>query len=466
MWPLAAVTALALTTGLAGSPAQGGATPVNLLATQDATDPPEEGTLPLQPADADQAPPVSAPLLRGKLDPLLADPALGPAPAAIVLDGATGATLVDRDGSRAATPASSLKVATSVAVLAAWGPEHRLTTSVQRNPDGSVVLVGGGDPTLRTVTADPAPSYPIDATLADLAEQTALALQSAGITELALGYDASLFSGPAYNADWEPSFVDDDIVMPVSALTVDKRSVGIDRDALEADPARATADWFAARLGSLGISVSGVAPGAAAPDAEVLAAVESPTIAALVDRTLDFSDNDVAEALFRLAALGRGLPGSFEGGGQAVAGVLTELGVPIPGLVVRDGSGLSRGNAIAPVTLATALLLASEPDVARTVTEEPDVSWAPAGLSVGGLTGTLANRFDDPATTAGAGRVQAKTGTLTGVTSLSGIVATLQGRPIVFSILGTETTNTFAARDALDDIAAAIAGCGCAATGG
>jgi len=108
-----------------------------------------------------------------------------------------------------------------------------------------------------------------------------------------------------------------------------------------------------------------------------------------------------------------------------------------------------------------ALRLASEPGAVAADGGEPGITWAPTGLPVGGLTGSLSNRFSAGDTAVGAGRVRAKTGTLTGVTSLSGLVTTAQGRPLVFVVLGTDTPDTLSARRALDRFAARLAECGC-----
>jgi D-alanyl-D-alanine carboxypeptidase/D-alanyl-D-alanine-endopeptidase (penicillin-binding protein 4) len=424
---------------------------------------------PLLPAlEAGAAPAVDPTLLQSALAGPLADPALGPAPGAVVLDVATGAALAAVRPDALMTPASSLKVLTAVSALTALGPADRVQTQVVRGAGDAVVLVGGGDPTLATLP--PAQQvHPAPATLDALARTTAAALLADGAGPVAVQYDASLFTGPALLPDWDPSFVRNDIVTPVSALTLDPASAGIDELALEADPAATTAGWFAARLAAYGVAVAGAPTAARAPaSADVLAEVASPTVAGMVDRMLDLSDNDVAEALHRLAAVARGLPGTFDGGADAAAEALAELGVPAPGLVVRDGSGLSRSNLVAPATLARLLALAAAdppPQQDPRTAALQETTWAPGGLSVAGLTGSLAGRFRGPATAAGAGRVLGKTGTLTGVTSLTGAVATLQGRPVVFSVIGNGTTDTLRARAALDRVAATIAGCGCAASG-
>ena len=82
------------------------------------------------------------------------------------------------------------------------------------------------------------------------------------------------------------------------------------------------------------------------------------------------------------------------------------------------------------------------------------------GLPIGGLTGTLAERFGDAATSAAAGRARAKTGTLTGASALAGSVVDDDGRLLVFAGL-VARAGTNEARAALDRFVAAIASCGC-----
>ena len=85
------------------------------------------------------------------------------------------------------------------------------------------------------------------------------------------------------------------------------------------------------------------------------------------------------------------------------------------------------------------------------------------GLPVGGLTGTLDQRFNTPTTTSGAGYVRGKTGTLSGVSSLAGVVEDTDGRLLAFAFLADRVPDqaTLGARDALDRLAATLATCGC-----
>ena len=104
--------------------------------------------------------------------------------------------VVYRHGTGRVTPASTMKLLTTVAALQALGPEHRFTTSVVATPQSPrIVLVGGGDPLLaRAPSADG--GYPARADLDTLARATARSLKAIGRSRVRLGYDTSLFSGP------------------------------------------------------------------------------------------------------------------------------------------------------------------------------------------------------------------------------------------------------------------------------
>jgi len=160
-----------------------------------------------------------------------------------------------------------------------------------------------------------------------------------------------------------------------------------------------------------------------------------------------------------LVAISRDQPATFEGGTAAVAQVLAELGVPTDGLALLDGSGLSRGSRIAPETLGALLAMAAGDDA------DPRLRPLVTGLPIAGFSGTLAQRFGTAADGgAGAGVVRAKTGTLTGVSSLAGVVARGDGSPpgqfqlLAFALMtdDVQVSNTLDARVALDRIAAAL----------
>jgi D-alanyl-D-alanine carboxypeptidase/D-alanyl-D-alanine-endopeptidase (penicillin-binding protein 4) len=418
----------------------------------------------LSPASSSAAAAIPARRLRA----LLGRPALGRGVGAAVIDAATGDVLLDRDDAGARTPASIAKLTTAAAALMTLGPQHRLTTRVVAGATaGEVVLVGGGDSTLM-VGRPKARDYPQRASLSALADATAAALRSQasaggastpGATPSAsppvtvtVRVDDSLFTGPSVAPEWPATYLSS-VVSRVSALSVDGGRVRPDANARVPDPAIVAGQDLARLLAARGITVTGSVRRTTSPaGARTLAQVLSPTVAELVEADLSASDNDLAESLLRLVAIARGRPGSFTGGRATVTEVLGELGVPTRGLDLRDGSGLARSSAIAPVTLARLLQVASG-------AEHPVLRTLVTSLPVAGFSGTLADRFTQPPSDFGAGLVRAKTGTLTGVSTLAGLTEQ-SGRTLVFVVMSDHvpSTGTLAARAALDRFAATVSG--------
>ena len=257
------------------------------------------------------------------------------------------------------TPASTMKLLTAVAVLQALGPEHRFSTTVvsPRGPE-RIVLVGGGDPLLTRAPLTDG-SHPARADLDTLAAATAKRLKAAGRTRVRLGYDTTLFTGPAVNPRWEPSYIPDDVVSPITSLWVDE--------------GRETSG-FADRSDSPALSAAQVVrpvaesprrhrrrrprPGVAPPRASggrLVAEVRSAPLAQVVQHVLEVSDNEGAEVLARQVAVAEGRPASFTGAAEAVRSVLRGIGVSTTGAVIRDGSGLSRQDRLRPETLLSVL---------------------------------------------------------------------------------------------------------------
>jgi D-alanyl-D-alanine carboxypeptidase/D-alanyl-D-alanine-endopeptidase (penicillin-binding protein 4) len=439
----------------------------------------------LPPLDDDALLPTSAGL-GAALGPPLADPALGDSTGAVVLDAATGETLFDRGGDVGRTPASVAKLITAASALAALGPQTRLeTTVVAGAAPGELVLVGGGDPTLATTPTD-GDVPPGRTSLRELAAATVETLRSDSTPPPAVSVrvDDGLFEGPLVSPDWEERYVPNGEVAPVSALSVDSGRLDPLRDGRTEDPALAAGEAFAEVLAEAGLDVEEeVTRGAAPQDAPTLASLTSPPVSALVEEMLLTSDNDIAEALYRLAAIARDEPATFQGAAAAATGVLTELGIPTQDLDLRDGSGLAQSSQVAPQTVAALLAVAADE-------EHPQLRSMLTGLPVAGFSGTLAARFDadadpdadpDPDADAdaddadadadahasdelalGAGAVRAKTGTLRDVSSLAGVVADADGRALIFALLADDLAGgPLAASEALDQAAGALAGCGC-----
>lgn len=359
-----------------------------------------------------------------------------------------GGDVVTAGTSAAFTPASTTKVVTTFAALTHLDPEHRFATRTVLDGD-RVVLVGGGDPYL-VVRRSPGDPVVDRAQLTRLAAQTAKAVKEAGRTSVRLGYDTSLFSGPSASPDWEASYVRDKIVSPISALWVSRGSEGGVR---VADPAASAASSFAGLLRDRGLQVQGEPASTKAPsDARRLGEVRSATVAQIGEHLVNVSDNETAEVMLRQAAIAAGRPGSFAGGVATVRSTLEAADVDTTGLELSDGSGLSRDNRISPRTLVDVLAAAGSRERTESLL---------ADLPVGGFSGTLDDRFTEPAATRGA--VRAKTGTLTGVHSVAGVATDKRGTPILFAVMTDRTRdiNPFVTQAALDDVASAIAGCTC-----
>ena len=357
-------------------------------------------------------------------------------------------------GAGAVTPASTTKLLTSAAALEELGPMARFRTTVHQ--DGrSVVLVGGGDPFLASTPAAAKGLYPARATLEDLAALTATALTKQGVDRVRLSYDDSLFTGPSVNPAWPASYLPEDVVPPITALWADEGEGPDGR--YVTDPSAAAAAEFARALAAHGVKVRG-APAAGRSAGAEIAAVESAPLGQIVERTLAVSDNNAAEVLAHHVGIAVRQDGSFAGGAAGVLEVLQRLGVDTTGSTVYDGSGLSRRDRLTAETLLDVLRVAASP-------EHPDLRAVVTGLPVAGFTGSLQWRFDD-APAAARGRVRAKTGTLTGVSGLAGIVTDLDGTRMVFVAIADKVARpqTLAARHALDVIVASLAACHCGET--
>lgn len=409
---------------------------------------------PVAPSGREQGTAASPGKVRRALAGLVSDRDLGRSVSVAVAELGDGEP-VYRTGEAQFIPASTMKLLTAEAALATLGPQHRFRTGVVAGPGAErVFLVGGGDPFLERAPVTDETVYPPRADLVTLAETTARELKERGRTAVRLGYDASLFTGPAVSRGWEPSYLPDDVVSPVTPLWTNegRRSGG----EVITDPAAAAAEQFARALARRSIDVMGTPTASRAPRAaEELASVDSAPLAQIVQRMLEVSDNETAEVLFRHVAVAEGARGSFSGGAGAVQDVLGRLGVDVSGARILDGSGLARGNRVRADTLLSVMEVAAaaaHPSLRRVVT----------GLPVAGFNGSLTYRFHTGAAE-GPGSVRAKTGTLTGVHGLAGVVVDRDGTELSFVAMAdrVKVADTLDARAVLDEIAAALAACHC-----
>ncbi|MDG4761561.1 D-alanyl-D-alanine carboxypeptidase/D-alanyl-D-alanine-endopeptidase [Micromonospora sp. WMMD710] len=419
------------------------------------------------PSDVLAGPDPNAPVpspdgVRAALDPLVGAAALGDRVNVSVADVTSGQTLFAKGADDGTVPASVTKLATAVTVLAARGPGYRIPTrAVAGAKPGEVVIVGGGDPTL---AVDKRGYYPGAARLDDLAAQVRTALGGTAPTSVIV--DGSAYSGPVYGPGWDDDIPTGGYGGAVTALMTDgarKDPGAASGGAVRvAEPDLTAGRSFAKLLGVPASAVKrGTAPaptaaGGAPPPGTELGVVQSPPLIRLVDIMISQSDNLVAEALARQVALARNRPASFDGAAAAMDAELAELGLPAEEITLSDGSGLSRNNRISPSLLTDLIRLAAS-------TDHPELAGVFGGLPVAGWSGTLDDRYRGaPGTAAGAGAVRAKTGTLTGVHAIAGLVTTADGRLLTFAVLTDKVPGgTDTAQPALDRIAAALAGCGC-----
>jgi D-alanyl-D-alanine carboxypeptidase/D-alanyl-D-alanine-endopeptidase (penicillin-binding protein 4) len=372
------------------------------------------------------------------LDARVLDQRLGSEVSGVVLDADSDSTLWDHNGSTALMPASNVKLATSTAALTVLGPEHRFTTKVVYG-DGTLTLVGGGDRTLSS------------ADLAELAKTAVAGLQRAGLTTVKVAVDDSLFPEPTLADGWNEGYYPDSVA-PVRALVVDGR--GVQDTSIDAG------QTFAKLLAEDGITVDGdVTRGTARRTDVPVARHRSAPLADVVKKMLKTSDNNIAETLLRMTALGAGRPATFEDGTEVVRHVLSHrYGVSLENFEMHDGSGLSRTDRIPAATLAQILELLTQPRYAHTLGAILD--GLPVAGEAGSTLGPEWGRFDDPDSQCAVGKVQAKTGTLTGAIALSGLTRTDDGEWRVFSFIengSTAAPNDI--KDAMDGLAATVNGC-------
>jgi len=321
---------------------------------------------------------------------------------AVALDLTTGTVLFAQNGGRSLAPASNEKLPLTYAALTKLGPSFRIDTDVLGTGgqdgtawDGALILKGNGDPTL---------------SLSDL-RALAAQVKAAGVRSITGGVigDESAFDTRRIVAGWKPSFFIDESP-PLSALVVDRARVG---RIVTSTPALAAATAFRDALRKAGIAVAGsVRVGQVDDWSEPLATVSSPTLATMVRFMDRESDNFTAEMLLKQLGLNELYRGTSAAGAAVVMQTLTAAGVPMAGVRIVDGSGLSRLDRLTANALGSMLKVAWADPIVRPVLL--------AALPVAGVNGTLQDRLRKPPAR---GRVLAKTGTTDDASALSGYVS-------------------------------------------
>lgn len=408
----------------------------------------------LGPLPAD-VPAPTPPGLSAALDPLADASALADL-SAVVVDPTTGVELWGRAPDEALVPGSTVKLLTAAAALLTLNPTSRLVTRVLAGADpGTVILVGGGDPTLSALPEGENGVYPDAPRLAELADEVR-ATAPGPVTEVLV--DTSRYTGPTLSPSWDPADVPGGFIAPIEPVMLDGGRVDptLQDGRRVFDPALAAGRALAELLGA---DPDSVAEGAAPEGAMSLGSVSSAPVTELVEHVVRGSDNVLAEVLLREVAIDRGGEASFAGGVEQTLAALTRAGFDTTGVELDDGSGLSTGDLVPARVLGALLAAAAAPAQDRDDTEflRPMIT----GLSVAGGDGTLDERFGaDDDSAPGRGVVRAKTGTLTGVSSLAGIVTDVDGRLLVFALISNGGSPT-AVRPRLDTFAATLSRCGC-----
>lgn len=378
----------------------------------------------------------------------------------VVVDPATGTTLWSRGPTEPQVPASSTKLLTTSAALLTLDPTSRFSTTVVAGPTpDSVVLVGGGDPTLSSLPAGRESVYPGAAHLDDLAARVAAARGPSAPAIRTVYLDLGRYTGPPLATGWDPADIAGGNLAPMVPVMLDGGR--LDPTAVDGartpDPGRTVGQQLARRLGAASATVT---EGSAPTGAAVLGQVDSPPLDELVRTALQNSDNVLAEAIGREVARHAGAPASFDGAASTVTRVLGEHGVDLGGVVLTDTSGLSTVDRIPAATLAAVLTPAAAPPGSadpRAAALRPLVD----ALPVAGGGGTLADRYGaGSAAYAARGWVRAKTGTLTNTNALAGVVPDTDGRVLVFAFM-SNGADVLSSRPRLDALAAALRACGC-----
>ena len=309
-------------------------------------------------------------------------------PGIVVVDPATHETIYSLDPDIGRAPASVLKLFSMTTVLSALSADmvFKTTISETATPD-TYLLAGSGDPWM---------------------------------TE-------SPFEAQKYQRAFLPTLIN-----KVLELHPDSKSITLDYNNMYALDIQAIQRYFSGRLTINAVKVNSLSEGT-----NEIASVESPKLGKIIEFTLLYSDNVLADRLARLAAHTLGFGTDAAGIQAAFEKVLDDLGVPHAGLHIYDGNGLSHETRVSAREVA---------DLLVAISSNPKFQPIMAGLPTAGETGTLKTRFVNDAPNA-IGLVHAKTGWINTTVSLAGFV-TVGSSQYIFAIIANHIHNLESARQA------------------
>lgn len=370
----------------------------------------------------------------------------GSASGLLVVDAETEQVLCASAPGRSRPLASNMKLFTTAAALSKLGPEYRIPTKVFRDGPvdakgvlhGSLYLQGGGDPALGTPAFYNAYFGGLGTNIFALTPQ----IKAAGIKSITgrLYADDTVFDRRRGVAD--SGYATSPYIGPLSGLAFNAGFAGATgTSGFSSDPAKLA-------VGKLARSLRGIVPPQTAlrptpPDAERVAMVRSPTLDRIVNLTDVYSNNYFAEMLIKLLGARFGGTGTTAAGANVVEAFARTYGSTVNAV---DGSGLTRSNRSSPREIVDLLLGMQEDPAGEEFIQD---------LALTGQEGTVASRTEG---TAAYGRCRTKTGTISGVSNLSGYCFNRSGRVMAFSILMAGVGNLSLAHLNQDRIAAAVAG--------
>jgi serine-type D-Ala-D-Ala carboxypeptidase/endopeptidase (penicillin-binding protein 4) len=372
----------------------------------------------------------------------------GPSSGLLVVDAETEEVVCASGATKQLPLASNTKLFTTSAALTKLGPESTIATKVMTDGTidengvlhGSLYLQGAGDPTLGT------PAF-YDSYLAGLGTNIfALVpqLKRAGITSVTgrLYGDDTIFDRKRGVAD--SHYATSEYIGPLSGLDFNSGFAGNSSAShFSADPAKLATQTLDNSMRHSGIKISPTIALAATPsDAKSIAVIHSPSISEIVNTTDVNSDNFFAEMLEKLLGARFGGAGTTAAGTRVVEAYARSLGSHISQV---DGSGLTRTNLASPEDVVHLLLGINKSEIAEEFIQD---------LALSGKEGTTAGRMKG---TAAYGRCRLKTGTLTGVSNLSGYCYNTDGKVMVFSTLMGSVADTETAHYYQDKIAGMVA---------
>lgn len=338
-------------------------------------------------------------------------------------------------------PASNQKIVTAAVAVAVLGKDTKFTTRavVEVEPlngivNGPLYLVGGGDPLLSTDGFNRSLKYKDQprSALETLADEVV----AAGVTRINGGVvaDESRLDSVRTVPSWSDNYLTDGEVGPLSAMSVNDARVlpgsqlgtfgSISATSPAQNPPVQAAEVFTSLLTARGVQVAKPAGAGEAPATSIqIAGLDSLPVGDIVGQMLRFSDNTTAELLMKEIGRTASGEGSTQAGIDATYAQLKKWKLDTEGIKIVDGSGLSKENRLTCRLLIDILVR--------------DGPFGPiaGGLAVPRQSGTLRDRY---AGSPAVDNVRAKTGTLSGASSLSGWVSTDAGVIAAFAFL----TNT------------------------